>query len=66
MLIEILNIATSGFWQFIAVICILCIPFKFVIKLWVGYMKMLTVKNHGYPPAHCDALGNAHDEDDDE
>lgn len=66
MLLEILNIATSGFWQFIAVIIIIALPFNFIVILWIKYMKMIAVTSQGYPPDHCDALGDVHNEEEDE
>lgn len=65
MLIEILNLALSGFWNFVGVaIIIFYTPITFVLALWSKFMKMLCIRNRGYPPSHCDALGNAHDDED--
>lgn len=67
MLIEILNLALSGFWNFVGVALILAIPFNFVIALWSKFMKMLCIRSRGYPPSHCDAIGKPfEDEDEDE
>jgi hypothetical protein len=62
-MIEIFRIATSGFWQFIAVCAIIYIPLQFTYGIIHKVIRSITISKHGYPPPHCDGDGDAYKED---
>lgn len=59
---QILEIAFSGFWQFIGMGILLNGLFYFVvngiIKFSSRFFRMLMVRKHGWPPSHLDADGD--------
>ena len=62
MIERILDIAFSGFWPFIGMTILLNGVAYFIIngilKIWGRFMRMLTVRKHGWPPSHLDADGD--------
>jgi len=62
MVQDILNVAFSGFWSwlgiFLLISMILSLVFKFIIRIWTRFMRMLMVRKHGWPPSHLDADGD--------
>jgi hypothetical protein len=61
-MLEFLKFACSGFWIFCGVIIILNGAAYFfvnmVVKIWIRYMRYLSVKSKGWPPSHLDADGD--------
>jgi len=49
MVQDILNVAFSGFWSwlgiFLLISMILSLVFKFIIRIWTRFMRMLMVEN---------------------
>jgi len=58
MIEKILDIAFSGFWQFVGMIIILGGIISVLINLWTRFMRMLMVRKHGWPPEHLDVDGD--------
>ena len=58
MINKILEIAFSGFWEFIGMVILISIPFKVVLSIWIRLMRMITVRKSGWPPPHLDADGD--------
>lgn len=62
MMEKILEIAFSGFWNFVGMLGILYMVFYFVttglVQIWARFMMMLVIRKHGWPPAHLDADGD--------
>ena len=60
-----LEIAFSGFWQFIGCWILLLIPAQLIVAILNTPVKLLNrtfrhwnIRKHGYPPVHCDADGD--------
>lgn len=62
MIHKILEIAFSGFWQFIGMSILLNGLAFFAVngflKIWSRFMRMLMVRKHGWPPNYLDADGD--------
>jgi hypothetical protein len=61
-MLEFFKFACSGFWVFCGVTIILNGAAYFfvnmVVRIWIRYMRYLSVKSKGWPPAHLDADGD--------
>lgn len=60
-----LDFAFTNFWHFwgvfafFALICqIIGFAVDYLFKVWNRFMRMLSIRKHGWPPAHCDADGD--------
>jgi hypothetical protein len=62
MAIRILELALSGFWQFIGVVIILNGMAYFLVNGLIRIIRLFTraamVRKHGWPPEHLDADGD--------
>lgn len=58
MINKILEIAFSGFWEFIGIWILVTIPFALIRSIWIRLMRMIMVNKHGWPPPHLDADGD--------
>jgi hypothetical protein len=51
------------FVTILATVVSLCVvvncTFDFLIDCWMRLMRMISIYNHGWPPPHCDADGDA-------
>lgn len=61
-----LEFTFQSFWHFVGVFLIIEIIAKLILFLWGIFWKHLTIRRHGYPPAHCDADGDFKEEEDEE
>jgi len=59
---EILNIAFSGFWQFVGMTILLNGAAYFIVngllRAYSRFLRMLMIRKHGWPPSHLDADGD--------
>jgi hypothetical protein len=59
---KLVEIAFSGFWEFIGMFILIYTFIFFIInglvKMWSRFMRMLMVRKHGWPPSHLDADGD--------
>jgi hypothetical protein len=55
---QLIEIAFSGFWQFIGVLIILNGAMHYLVNAWARLLRMMTVRKHGWPPPHIDADGD--------
>ena len=46
------------FWHFLGILILLSTVLKFFSFLWNRFWRHLSIRRHGYPPAHCDADGD--------
>lgn len=58
-------------WQFasenpITTVGIVWMALVFSGQAWKRFMRMLTIRKHGWPPPHCDAEGNPPDFEEEE
>lgn len=65
MFIEILKYASLSFANFFTVFLILGLviglPCTLIAELWADLLKLISVIKNGYPPVHCNALGELRD-----
>lgn len=52
-----LELVFRSFWTFAGFAFLLCIVTNLIFRVWNRFMRMLNVRNRGWPPAHCDADG---------
>lgn len=59
---QILEIAFSGFWEFVGMSTLLYGVAFFitngVLRMWSRFLRMLMVRKQGWPPPHLDADGD--------
>ncbi len=59
---QIIEIAFSGFWQFVGMMILLNGAAYFLVngfvRLWTRFLRMIMVYKHGWPPPHLDADGD--------
>jgi len=48
----------SSFWIWLGFVLILSGIGTFVLKFYNRTLRRMNIKQHGYPPAHCDADGD--------
>lgn len=58
IMIRILEIAMSGFWQFMGVLILVSIFLQLVLAIYSRTLRCLNIKQHGWPPSHLDADGD--------
>lgn len=62
MFSKVIEVAFSGFWQFVGLKIILngvvYFTTSFLVKIWSRLMRMLMVRKHGWPPSHLNADGD--------
>ena len=62
MINNILEIAFSGFWNFIGMAILLNGLAYFlvngILRLFSRFSRMIMVRKHGWPPSHLDADGD--------
>lgn len=62
MINKIIEIAFSGFWQFVGMCILLYIIVIYTTHIlfnsWTRFLRMLMVRKHGWPPEHLDADGD--------
>lgn len=63
---KFLEIAFSGFWPFVGVCILIWMSFNFLFLLWNRWLRSRNIREHGYPPPHCDADGDFKKEKDDD
>lgn len=61
---------SGGFWKFIGYWIMIAVIFGLIANVLkiaiVSPFKYLNIKKHGYPPSHCDSMGDLVEEDDEE
>ena len=61
-MLEFFKFAVSGFWVFVGVAILLNGAAYFIVnmilRMWIRYMRYLSVKSKGWPPSHLDADGD--------
>ncbi len=55
---DILKFILSDFWVFVGFIIVLTTMNELIKYIWESFWGYLNVWKHGYPPEHCDSLGN--------
>lgn len=62
MIEKILDIAFSGFWPFIGILTLINVVLYYVtnffIRIWIRFMRLLTINRNGWPPPHLDGDGD--------
>ncbi len=53
-----LEFTFRSFWTFIGVLILISVPLNFLFRVWNRFWRHLSIRKHGYPPAHCDADGD--------
>lgn len=57
-MLEILQLALSGFWQFVGTGLLLSLVLQFLFLCWNRLWRHMNIRKQGYPPMHCDADGD--------
>ena len=55
---EVLTLIYSSFWTWLGTVLLLWIPFRLILRMWIRFMRMLSVRSKGWPPPHLDADGD--------
>jgi len=55
---KIIEIAFSGFWQFVGMCILVGIPLNFIFRMYNRTLRCLNLKRNGWPPEHVDADGD--------
>jgi hypothetical protein len=55
-------LASNG-WYFFGCLLAFVGTLNLIGFLWSRIWAYLTIHKHGYPPEHCDAVGNKHEEE---
>jgi hypothetical protein len=55
---HLVDIAFSGFWQFVGMFILFSSFLTFLMFLWNRFWRHWNIRKHGYPPPYCDADGD--------
>lgn len=55
---EVLEIMFRSFWTFLGFALLIEFLCTVLFKCWNRFLRMLNIRAHGWPPAHCDADGD--------
>lgn len=50
--------ALGSFWSFVGCCIIISMLLTFLFRVYNRTLRCITMRKHGYPPAHCDADGD--------
>lgn len=56
-MLELFKFFFSSFWYFIGFIMVLHLVLTFLTNLWIKFWALWAIRKQGYPPPHCDGLG---------
>ena len=57
-MIEILEFVFGSFWRFVGVAILLGGAGELIFRIWNRFLRMLSIRKHGWPPTECDADGD--------
>ena len=55
-----INLLLSNFWHFVGLMLFTSLFLTSIVKVTKYVISLLTITFRGYPPEHCDAVGNAY------
>ena len=60
---QLITFSTAGPWNFfmaaVLIYIIIALPFQLVVRCWNRWLRSRNIREHGWPPPHCDADGDA-------
>ena len=59
---EFINLLLSSFWHFVGLMIFTSAFLVSIVKIIRHVIALLTITFRGYPPEHCDAVGEKYEE----